>query len=97
MYQTSTSRSSRFQRSRGSTRVPTFGREFSSPLAFSILMASRTADRLMRSRLHHSASLGSSTSGREVAAQDARADLLGGGEMKTPALAPFTRLAGASS
>src|SRR5215813_6142148 len=63
MYQERTSRSSRFQRSRGSTRVPTFGREFSSPFAFSILMASRTADRLMRSRLHHSASFGSRTPG----------------------------------
>src|SRR5215468_7185219 len=63
MYQARTSRSSRFQRSRGSTRVPTLGREFSSPLAFSILMASRTAERLMRRRRHHSASLGSRTPG----------------------------------
>ena len=54
----STSRSSRFQRSRGSTQLPTLGREASRLLAISILIASRTAERLTSKVCDHFASLG---------------------------------------
>ena len=62
-YQDSTSRSRRFQRSRGSTRLPTFGRELSRLFPISILMASRTAERLAAKVSAHVVSLGRTVPG----------------------------------
>ncbi|MCY1303833.1 hypothetical protein D9M70_535590 [compost metagenome] len=57
-YQLRTSRSSRFQRSLGSTQLPIFGREASNPLAINILIASLTAVRLTLKISVHCASFG---------------------------------------
>ena len=56
--QARTSGSSRFQFSAARTRVPVFGRDSTSPLLISTLVASRSTVRLTPSWAHHSASAG---------------------------------------
>ena len=68
--QASTSGSSRFQDSRGRTRVPVFGRDTTSPLAARTLTASRTTPRLARTR----AAVGSCSPGWISPLHDAAAD-----------------------
>ena len=76
-YQPSTSRSSRFQRSRGSTQLPIFGRELKQALGHQHLDGfahGRTAD---VEGLRPFCLVGKDGSGRIVAAHDPQADLVG--------------------
>ena len=73
----STSRSSRFQRSLGSTQLPILGREVSRLLAISILIASRTAERLTSKVSRPFRLVRQDGAGRIVAAHDPQADLAG--------------------
>ena len=68
---------------RGSTRVPVLGRDSTSPLPASTLIASRNTVRLTPSISLESSAVGSTSPAKELALHDAHADLLDDGGVQS--------------